>query len=314
MKKGLEKRLAITFGITLAILVAEVAGGLISNSLALLSDAGHVLTDAFALGLSLIAARISMWPRSKGATYGYHRVGLVAASINGLSLVFIAGFIFYESFERFLDPPEIDLAVMMPVAVGGFLANLLMAGILGHGHKDLNIKSAWLHVIGDTLSSLGVIISGVVIYYTGWGLADPLAGLLIGAIIIIGGSRVLKESVHILLDMAPSAIDMDELRQGIEAIAGVRGLHHVHLRSLSHGSYSFSAHLCVEDMMLSRAEGIKHEVEAMLNKRGIGHVLLQLESAGEGDTQECMPCATSQHTDMHGHSHEHGHGHADNEG
>ena len=304
MERGLQRRLAITLGITLAILIAEVVGGFISNSLALLSDAGHVLTDAFALGLSLMAARISIWPRSPRATYGYHRVALIAAAINGLSLVLIAGFIFYESIERFMSPPEIDLSVMMPVAVGGLMANLLMAGILGSGHKDLNIKSAWLHVIGDTLSSVGVIVSGVIIHYTGWSMADPLAGLLIGAIIITGGGRVLRESVHILLDMAPSNYDVGQLRETIEGMEGVAGLHHVHLRSLSHGQYSFSAHLCVRDMMLSEAEEIKHEVEAMLNEWGIGHVLLQLESAGDKDA--CGPCATGSHEHGHGHDH-HGH-------
>ena len=142
MEKGLEKRLIITLGITLAILLAELVGGLLSNSLALLSDAGHVFTDAFALGLSLVAARISRRPQDTRATYGYHRVALLAASVNGLSLVAIAGFIFYESYERFMDPPEINLALMMPVALGGLLANILMVWILGHGghgKMDLNI-------------------------------------------------------------------------------------------------------------------------------------------------------------------------------
>jgi len=308
MQKGLEKRLVITLGITLAILVAELAGGLLSNSLALLSDAGHVFTDAFALGLSLVAARISRRPQDSRATYGYHRVGLVAAAVNGLSLVAIAGFIFYESYERFMDPPEINLALMMPVAVAGLAANILMAWILGHGHEDLNIKSAWLHVLGDTLSSAGVIVSGVIIYYTGWRLADPVASLMIGAIIIIGGTRVLRESLHILLDLVPYHLDVEQIAEQIGRMPGVRSVHDVHLRSLSHRRLSFSAHVCVEDMLLSEAGHLRDDMERHLHGIGIGHVLIQLESKEcHGAELFCKSCAVQAEGAHHHHNHE-GHG------
>lgn len=319
MQKNLENRLVITLSITLAILIAELVGGIISNSLALLSDAGHVFTDAFALGLSLVAARISRKPQDSRATYGYHRVALLAAAINGLSLVGIAGFIFYESYERFMDPPEINLALMMPVAIGGLLANILMVWILGHGEHgrmDLNIKSAWLHVLGDTLSSVGVIVSGVVIYFTGWRLADPVAGLMIGVIIIIGGTRVLRESMHILLDLAPARYDVEQIAGDIEKMEGVRSVHDVHLRSLSHRRFSFSAHVCVEDMLLSEAGHLRGEIEKHLHGIGIGHVLIQLESKEcHGSDLFCQSCAVpaegAHHHGSHGHgSHGHGsHGH-----
>jgi len=307
MQKGLEKRLVITLGITLGILLAELIGGLLSNSLALLSDAGHVFTDAFALGLSLIAARISRRPQDTLATYGYHRVGLLAASVNGLSLVGIAGFIFYESYERFINPPEIDLSLMLPVAIGGLLANLLMVWILGHGghgHEDLNIKSAWLHVLGDTLSSFGVIVSGTIIYFTGWTIADPIAGLLIGIIIVSGGARVLRESLHILLDLVPAPFDVKTIASDIEAMKGVRSIHDVHLRSLSHRRVSFSAHVCVEDMMLSEAGMLREKIEHYLRHMGIGHVLIQLESR-ECDDRDlfCRSCAVPQAAHHH---HDHG--------
>lgn len=310
MDKRAEKRLLITLGITLGILIVELVGGLLSNSLALLSDAGHVLTDAFALGLSLVAARISRRPQDTRATYGYHRVALLAASVNGLSLVGIAGFIFFESYQRFMNPPEIDLALMMPVAIVGLVANILMVWILGHGGHgklDLNIKSAWLHVLGDTLSSFGVIVSGAVIYFTGWGLADPIAGLVIGLIIITGGSRVLRESLHILLDLVPSAFDVKKIALEIEAMEGVRSVHDVHLRSLSHRRVSFSAHVCVEDMMLSEAGMLRERIVHFLQHMGIGHVLIQLESR-ECDIPDlfCRSCAmpvagAHQHDDTHGH-------------
>lgn len=311
MSRSIEKKLAVTLSITVLILAAEAAGGLISNSLALLSDAGHVLTDAFALGLSLAAVVISRRPRDGRATYGYHRATLIAASINGASLLIIAGFIFHESFQRFVEPPVVNLALMMPVAVAGLIANLIMAGILGHSHGDLNLRSAWLHVLGDTLSSVGVIVSGGIIHYTGWALADPLAGLLIGVIIVLGGSRVLWSSLQILLDLVPEKFELDAVTAEVQGVSGVQGVHHVHLRSLSHGKYSFSAHLCVEDMMLSKAGEVRNEVERRLADMGIGHVLLQLESDvhdGDGKGAACKPCATSRHGHGAPDAH-HGHGH-----
>jgi cobalt-zinc-cadmium efflux system protein len=284
-------RLGLTFSITLLILVAELAGGIISNSLALLSDAGHVFTDAFALGLSLLAARISGWPADPKATYGYHRVGLLAAIINGLSLLFIAVFIFYESYRRFVSPPEIDLSVMLPVAAAGLAANLLMVMILGHDHEDLNIKSAWLHVLGDTLASFGVIISGVVIYFTGWIYADPLAGLLIGVIIIIGGVRVVRDALCVFLDLVPKGFSIEAIAEDIAHIKGVRGIHGIHLWSLSHKNVAFSAHIWVDDQKLSEVETIKNKTEAILKELGVGHIVLQFESGEcEGEGIYCRVC------------------------
>jgi len=287
-----ERRLTITFSITLLILAAEVAGGILSNSLALLSDAGHVLTDAFALGLSMLAARISRLPTSRMATFGYQRVGLLAAVVNGLLLVAIAAFVFRESYLRFLSPPGIDLGVMMPVAVGGFLANVLMIFILGRGHEDLNVRSAWLHVLGDTLSSLGVIVSGAIIFLTGWLYADPLAGLFIGAVIITGGVRVVKEAVYIFLDLVPRGYNVMEIARKISGIPRVLGVHDVHVRSLTHKKVSFTAHIWVEDMMLSEADRVKEKVEALLREMGINHTMLQLE-AGECKTNGifCRTCS-----------------------
>ena len=164
MKLTLEKRLLLCFTLTLLILIAEVIGGIISKSLALLSDAGHMLTDVFALGLSMIAMRIGRKPSDRRATFGYQRIGLLAAVFNAVSLVVIALFIFYESYHRFLSPPQIHTSTMLIIAGIGLIGNILIALIIGHGHKDLNIKSAWLHVLGDTLSSVGVIISGIIIY------------------------------------------------------------------------------------------------------------------------------------------------------
>jgi cobalt-zinc-cadmium efflux system protein len=279
MTADIQRRLALSLAITILILLAEVVGGILSNSLALLSDAGHVLTDAFALGLSLIAARIGRRPSDLRATYGYQRVGLLAAVINGVSLVGIALFIFIESYERFISPPEINTPLMLLIAAGGLLANLAMAFILGRGHKDLNIKSAWLHVLGDTLSSLGVIASGIVIYYTGWLYADPVAGVVIGVIIVSGGVRVIKESLVIFLDMVPRGSNVETIASKLSGMPGVQGIHDVHIRSVAHGRIHFSAHIWVHDQKLSEVEGIRKKMEGSLREMGISHIMLQFECA-----------------------------------
>jgi len=274
-----EKRLGLTLAVTAVILIAEVAGGLLSNSLALLSDAGHVLTDSFALGLSIIAARISSRPSDYKATYGYQRVGLLAAVINGVSLVIIAGFIFYEAYQRITSPPSINVPLMLLIATCGLLGNVVMALIIGREHEDLNIRSAWLHVLGDTLSSLGVIVSGIVIYFTHWVYTDPVASVLIGIVILSGGVRVVREASSIFLEMTPSAFHPEEVAQKICSMDEVMGVHDVHIWSVAHNHIAFSAHIWVHDQKLSELEGIRKRIEGMLIEMGISHIILQFECA-----------------------------------
>ena len=277
MKLTPEKRLILAFSITLLLLLAEVIGGVLSNSLALLSDAGHVLTDAFALGLSLIAARIGKRPSDYKATYGYQRVGLLAAIINGLSLFGISIFIFIESYHRFIAPPTVNVSLMLPIAIGGLAGNIIMVFILGHGHHDLNIKSAWLHVLGDTLSSMGVIISGIIVYLTGWTYADPVAGFLIGIIILSGGVRVVKEATGIFLELVPKGFDVEEIAKRIAELPEVMGIHDIHIWSLTHKRVSFSAHIWVHDQKLSELGPLKKKIEDLLGDLKIRHILLQFE-------------------------------------
>jgi len=274
-----EKRLIASFAITVFIFLAEVLGGILSNSLALLSDAGHVLTDAFALGLSMIAARVSRRPSDYRATYGYQRFGLLAAIINGLSLVAISLFIFIESYHRFLAPPQINIAVMLPIAAGGLAGNIVMALILGHGHEDLNVKSAWLHVLGDTLSSVGVIVSGIIIYFTGWIYADPVTGVIIGLIIVTGGVRVVREASGIFLEMVPKGFDVEALARELCALPEVMGVHDIHVWSLAHRRVAFTAHIWVHDRKLSELEPLRNRIEDMLRAMKIHHILLQFECA-----------------------------------
>ena len=275
----LEKRLLLSFALTLLILFAEVIGGIISKSLALLSDAGHMLTDVFALGLSMIAVRIGRKPSDRRATFGYQRIGLLAAVFNAVSLIVIALFIFYESYHRFLSPTQIHTTTMLIIAGIGLIGNIIIALIIGHGHKDLNIKSAWLHVLGDTLSSVGVIISGIIIFYTGWLYADPVASILIGVIILFGGIRVVKEALTIFLEMTPTGFDPENIVRKIAGIPGVMGIHNVHLWSPSHGNIAFSAHIWVHDQKLSEVAGLRLTIEEALMSMDIRHIMLQFECA-----------------------------------
>ena len=276
-----EKRLTITFFVTLIILGGELVGGYISNSLALLSDAGHMITDATAIALGLVAVRISRRPSNKNATFGYGRVGLLAALINGVSLLVIAIFIFYESYERFKSPPQIKLSVMLAIASMGLAGNLLMAFILGHNHEDLNIKGVWLHILGDTLSSVGVIISGIIIYFTGWTYADPIASVLIGGIIIWGGVRLVRDTISIFLNLTPKDFDVDLLVKKIIDMPEVIDVHHVRLWPVTHKNIAFSAHILVNDQTLAEVEDTKKRIEAMLRENGIDHSTLQIESSSK---------------------------------
>ena len=245
-----QKRLFLSLLVTFVIFIAEVFGGILSHSLSLLSDAGHVLTDAFALGLSLIALLIMKRPSDYKATYGYQRIGLLAALINGISLVVIAIFIFIEAYKRFHAPPEINSSVMLLIAAAGLPGNLIMAWVLGHKHHDLNMKSAWLHVLGDTVSSAGVIIAGLIIKFTGWVLADTIASGIVGCMIIIGGTRVVKEALWILLDLSPLGFHAEDLGKMIIGISGVRNVHDVHIWSIGHGIPAFSGHVQVNDQKM----------------------------------------------------------------
>lgn len=298
-----EKRLAITFLVTVLILAGEVVGGYLSNSLALLSDAGHMVTDALAIALGFVAARISKRPSDKNATLGYQRVGVLAALINGLSLLVIAAFIFYEAYERLMLPPSIDIPVMLGIAVLGLAGNLVMAFILGHSHEDLNVKSVWLHVLGDTLSSVGVIISGIIIYYTGWTYADPVASVLIGGIIIWGGIRLVRDTTSIFLNLTPKGFNAEVLTKKITDMPDVIDIHHVHLWPVAHNNVAFTAHILVNDKTLGEVEATKKRIEEMLRESGVDHSTLQIECSSV-TCDNNLYCQINHDESDDGHNHE----------
>jgi cobalt-zinc-cadmium efflux system protein len=294
-----EKRLFLTLLISLTILIAEVIGGILSGSLALLSDAGHVFTDSLALSMSLIAAVISRKPSDARATFGYQRIGLLAAIINGISLIGISVYIFIESYYRFSSPREINSGLMLWIATAGLIGNVVMAFVLSKGHHDLNIKSAWLHILGDLIASVGVIIAAVIIFFTGFTIADPLASIIVGVLILTGGLRVVREALGIFLELVPKGYDIEEINDAIMSMPQVIDVHDLHLWSISHGVPSFSAHIRISDINLSKVDIIRKEIESLLEDFGIHHTVIQIECAQCEDSDTF--CSGTQRRENHTH-------------
>jgi cobalt-zinc-cadmium efflux system protein len=274
-----QRNLLIALFITGGIMVAELIGGLLSNSLALLSDAGHMFMDVLALLLSFFALRFATRPATEKQTFGFYRLEILAALINGTVLLVLSLFIFYEAYQRFIEPQEIRGLLMLGVAAIGLGANIVSALVLRAGsHESLNVKGAFLHVIGDLLSSLGVILAGAIILLTGWRRVDSILSFVIGIIILIGAYKLVMESVHILLESTPKNIVLNEVIEGVKTIEGVRDLHHVHLWTITSGIYALSAHVLIEDQMISRSSQILEDMNRFLREKfNIDHTTVQFE-------------------------------------
>jgi cobalt-zinc-cadmium efflux system protein len=275
----LQKRLVKALFITLAIFLVEIAGGVLSNSLALKSDAGHLFGDVMALGLSLLAVRISTLPANPKRTFGYHRAEVLAAMVNGLTLLLLAGYIFYEAYHRLLEPEPIKSAMMLAVAVIGLAANtVVILGLRGHASENLNVRAAFLHVVGDMLGSVGVVLGGLIMYLTGNYLADPIISFFVGAIILFGALSVLREGVNILLEGVPHTIKYDDLKADMESIEGVTAVHDLHVWTISSSNVVLSAHLEVPNQPTHASGKILNEVKRFLKENyGISHATLQIE-------------------------------------
>ena len=282
LKKNRSK-LTIVLVITITFAVVEVIGGIISNSLALLSDAGHMVVDSGAIALSLFAVHLSMKPSTPTNTYSLVRMEIVAAFVNGLTLMALAGYIFYEAVERLGSPPEIKGGVMLAVAVIGMLVNIIAAWILwGASHDNMNIKGALLHVLGDFAGSVGAVVAAIIVIYTGWTLADPIVSMMIGLLIIRSSWTLLKESLHVLLEGTPRGLDTEEIIKRIKSIDGVNEIHDFHVWSLTTGMTLLTAHICVSDP----EEGIKvlESVTKMLEDDfGLSHSTIQIEDSKSGN-------------------------------
>ncbi len=275
-----KKNLAIVFWLTATYLVVEVVGGLVTGSLALLSDAGHMLTDVAGTGLALLAIRFAERPASPERTYGYYRAEILAALSNAVVLIGISLYILYEAYQRFLDPPEVESAAMLGVAGVGLVVNLIGMRIMRAGAKEsLNMKGAYFEVLSDMLTSIGVIIAGIIMLTTGWYLADPIISAGIGLFILPRTWTLLKDAVGVLLEGTPTEVNIAELRAAMATVPGVAGVHDVHVWSLTSGVNAMSAHAVLADGASSvDVLGALHAKITTGFK--IAHVTVQLEPPG----------------------------------
>ncbi|MBI4294873.1 MAG: cation transporter [Chloroflexi bacterium] len=275
MKSGL--RFAVL--LSASILLAEIIGGFAANSLALLSDAGHVFTDVLALSLSWFAVSQAERPATGRMTFGYHRLGILVAIVNALSLIGISGAIFYEAYRRWYEPEPVQGGLMMGVAVLGLVANLIVVSRLHrHARHNISVRSAWWHASGDALASVGVIIGGIVILLTGYQRVDTIVGAVIGVIILVAPWRLLREAISVLLEASPKHVDTQQVIDSISNVPGVKGVHDLHVWSISPGFNMLSCHVVIDDQRLSECATISEQVKQTLGKRfKIGHSTLQLE-------------------------------------
>jgi cobalt-zinc-cadmium efflux system protein len=294
-----QKRFILAISLTGLILVAEILGGIWSGSLALLSDAAHVFADIFALGLSYFALRLATRPPDDRHSYGWQRAEVIAAFINGASLVVIAIAIWVEAVKRWQSPVEIKSLEMMVIAIIGLVVNAAVAFILGrHDHehpgkgtrepttRNLNVHSAFLHVIGDLISSIGVIIAALLIRLTSAQWLDPLISILIGGIILVSAYRVLRRSLHILVEGVPEGLSVREIKQSISSLEEVEAVHDLHVWSLGAENIALSTHVVLPSEQFALQQKVMEHIKQLLaDEYGITHATLQFEESPCGDDQ-----------------------------
>ena len=273
---GAQRRLLAVLALTTAYTIAEIVGGLLSGSLALLADAGHMATDDVALGLALFATWAARRPPDPGRTYGYQRVEILAALANGVLLVVVCALIVKEAVERFLDPRPIDTGLMAAIAAGGLVVNVIAARVLHHHGGSLNLRAAFLHVLGDLLGSIGTLAAAGALALFGWRSVDPAASLLIAGIIVLSSGRLLVQSIHVLLEGAPPHLDAEEVRRSLAELAGVVDVHDLHLWSVGGREPLLTAHLVVEHAVRPH-DVLRLARRRMAERFRIEHVTIQIE-------------------------------------
>lgn len=273
-----RRRLKLSLVLTGGYCIVEFIGGLLTHSLALLSDAGHMLSDVSAMGLSLFAAYIATLPVTSQKTFGYYRAEILAAFLNGLALWLVAGVIFREAYYRFSSPPEVQGMGMLFVASVGLLVNLITVALLRDAHhSNLNIHGVFLHVLGDALGSVGAIIASIIILWTGWNWVDPLTSVIIGLLILVSSFGLVRESVDILMQATPRHLNLAEIQATLEAVPGVTKVHDLHVWTLTSGLFTLTAHVVVNHAMDQHQ--LLDAIEDQLQQQfAIDHTTIQLES------------------------------------
>lgn len=316
LDKSIAGRFKYAIFLTAATLIAELIGGIWTNSLALMSDAAHVFLDLFSLLLSLGAIKLASYPVSDTRTFGWHRMEVFASFINGSTVFVIAAVICYEALGRMVHPESVKSLPMMLIALVGLAMSLFAAGALhGHSHDDLNVHSAFLHMIGDAAASVGVIIGGIVMYFTDWYILDAVISVGIGFVIFWGSWRVVRESLHILLEGVPKGVDVNEVSAAIREVEGVEEVHHVNIWTICSHIIALSGHVVVPPSFRGEHGGMLRKIEERLFERfHISHTTLQLEStrcteaSGAKQFRHRPRAASLQHAHAHAHHHRHAHG------
>jgi len=293
--KQTSSRLSLSLFLTLAFVFIEAAAGIFANSLALLTDAAHNLTDVIALGLSWYAIRLTAQPANAHKTYGYHRAGILVALVNSTTLVLISLGIFYEAYRRFISPPEVQSTVLISVGLIAVIINLFTAWLIHSGSEhDLNLRSAFVHLAGDVISTVGAVIAGVIIYFTNANWLDPFVSVLIGFLILYNAWGILRDALDILLESTPRDVDIKTMVKDIIQIEGVLGVHDLHVWSLTQNLRTMSAHILTDDLPISVGVNLQRQInEIVFHRYNIAHATLQLECI------DCLP--SSLYCDLNGH-------------
>ncbi|AQQ54606.1 cation diffusion facilitator family transporter [Planococcus lenghuensis] len=303
-----KKALMIGFIITTSYMIVEAIGGWLTNSLALLADAGHMLSDSVSLGVGVAAFVMGEKAADASKTYGYKRFEVLAALFNGVTLTLISIYIFYEAYHRFADPPEVASGGMLVIAVIGLIVNLVVAWILnrsGDTKDNLNVRAAFLHVLGDLLGSVGAIIAALLIMFFSWGWADPLASVIVAMLVLISGWRVTKDSLHVLMEGTPQNVDLGDVKKTVESIQGVTGVHDLHVWSITSGQNALSCHAVVDgNLSIRESEQLVQLIGQKLLEKNIGHATIQMES-DDHPHEESLLCELGSDDSAAGHDHQH---------
>lgn len=303
-----KKTLLISFLIITAFMVVEVIGGILTKSLALLADAGHMLSDSISLLIALIAFTLGERAANYGKTYGYKRFEILAAIINGVTLLIISIYIFYEAYQRLLDPPTVASTGMLIIASIGLIVNIIVAFIMlrgGDTENNLNMRAAFLHVLGDLLGSVGAIIAALLMIFFNWIWADAVASVLVAVLILISGWRVTKASFHVLMEGTPSNIDVEEIVTMMKGVEGIQGIHDLHVWSITSGQNVLSCHIIVDgSMTIEESQSLLRTIEHKLEHKGIGHVTIQVETEDHPHEDSIM-CQAKYNMEAHHHGHSH---------
>ncbi|MBO0995587.1 cation diffusion facilitator family transporter [Bacillus sp. SD088] len=305
-----KKVLFISFLVITVFMIVEVVGGLLTNSLALLADAGHMLSDSISLCIALIAFKLGERAANYGKTYGYKRFEILAAVINGATLLVVSIYIFYEAYQRLFDPPEVASTGMLIIAAIGLLVNIIVAFIMlrgGDTENNLNMRAAFLHVLGDLLGSVGAIIAALLMILFNWAWADTVASVLVAVLILVSGWRVTKASIHVLMEGTPANVNLDEVIKTMKNVEGVQNIHDLHVWSVTSGQNVLSCHIIVDGQMtIEESQQLLRTIEHDLEHKNIGHVTIQVETE-EHPHEDSIMCQKEYMAEDHHHHHSHSH-------